>query len=139
MSTSEVQTRFVTPPADVNDVHDLLDGLWADVPDVSPLDRMAFETALSELVSNVIQHADAGNGVTCTLHIVADEGGVRAVLSDSAESGGVVMRDFKMPDEEAESGRGLAMIQALVDDFSYERRAERNVWTIERRRSEGGA
>jgi anti-sigma regulatory factor (Ser/Thr protein kinase) len=33
----------------------------------------------------------------------------------------------------AESGRGLALINALVDELSYERENEHNLWKIMRR------
>jgi serine/threonine-protein kinase RsbW len=36
----------------------------------------------------------------------------------------------EMPDAFAESGRGLPMIEALVDKLTFERIDARNVWTI---------
>jgi len=39
-----------------------------------------------------------------------------------------------MPAELAESGRGMALIQALVDDLHYERVGDRNLWSIEKKR-----
>ena len=35
-----------------------------------------------------------------------------------------------MPDELAESGRGLALAMAAVDDLSYEREGGRNLWRL---------
>lgn len=40
-----------------------------------------------------------------------------------------------MPDAFAESGRGIALIQALVTDFDYERTASRNLWSIRKDRA----
>jgi serine/threonine-protein kinase RsbW len=125
---------FSAPPDDVDAVHEFLETVWAANPGVSEFDRMAFETALIELASNVIQHAAGEGGVTCVLTVGADENGLTAQLADTADAGGIVLMDRSMPDELSESGRGIALIQALVDDLRYERVDERNVWSISRAR-----
>lgn len=123
---------FNAPPDDVDAVHEFLETVWEANPEVGELDRMAFETALIELASNVIQHAAGDGGVTCVLTVSADERGLSATLADTADAGGIVLMNREMPSELAESGRGIALIQALVDDLRYERLEERNVWTITR-------
>ncbi|MFC3297669.1 ATP-binding protein, partial [Clavibacter michiganensis subsp. insidiosus] len=83
-------TRSLTlqsPPDDVDAVHELVAGLWDDRPDVGALDRMAFETALIELASNVIEHADDGQGVTCVVSVTVDDGVMSARLRDGSEPG----------------------------------------------------
>lgn len=130
--------RFNTPADDVDTVQDFLEALWADHDDVAPLDRMAFETAIAELAANVIQHADSGSGVTCVLTVDIDDSGLRATLKDTAEAGGFSLRTFEMPDALAEEGRGIALIQALVDDLAYDRVDGVNRWTISRGRSIAG-
>ena len=130
---------FSAPPDDVDAVHEFLETVWEANPGVSEFDRMAFETALIELASNVIQHAAGEGGVTCVLTVSADEDGLSASLADTADAGGIVLMDRSMPDELSESGRGIALIQALVDDLRYERVDERNVWSISRARESGGS
>jgi serine/threonine-protein kinase RsbW len=130
---------FSAPPDDVDAVHEFLETVWEANPGVSEFDRMAFETALIELASNVIQHAAGEGGVTCVLTVEADENGLSASLADTADAGGIVLMDRSMPDELSESGRGIALIQALVDDLRYERVDERNVWSISRARESGGS
>ncbi|MCS5723572.1 ATP-binding protein [Herbiconiux sp. CPCC 203407] len=130
---------FSAPPDDVDAVHEFLETVWEANPGVSEFDRMAFETALIELASNVIQHAAGEGGVTCVLTVDADENGLSASLADTADAGGIVLMDRSMPDELSESGRGIALIQALVDDLRYERVDERNVWSISRARESGGS
>lgn len=125
---------FSAPPSDVDTVHDFLQGVWGDGVEIDETDRMAFETALIELASNVIQHADS-EGVTCALSVVIDEGQLRAQLSDTADAGGVRLAGVEMPDDLAESGRGIAFIQLLVDDLTYERVDGRNVWSIAKERT----
>ena len=35
-----------------------------------------------------------------------------------------------MPDELAESGRGIPLAQAALDELSYRRDADANIWTL---------
>lgn len=123
--------RLTTPPANVNDVHDFVIAELDRHPDLNPMDRMVFVTALVELATNVIQHADTGFGVTCTFSLRVGQDCIEAELSDTAEDGGIKLVARGMPDDElAESGRGIALIQALVDDLRYERVGDRNLWSI---------
>lgn len=139
MTKRELSMRFSSPPTDVDAVHDFLEGIWQADPNIDEMDKMAFETALIELASNVIQHADTGDGVTCVMSVSSDEGVLRAQFSDTAEAGGFKMRTATMPDELAESGRGLAFMQMLVDEVSYERVDGRNVWSLTKKRTAEGS
>lgn len=123
---------MVTPPADVDTVHELLNTVWADCPTVSMTDRMSFETALIELAANVIQHADSKNEVSCTLTVEASTGELVATMSDSGEPVTTQLVGRAMPDELSENGRGIALIQALVDDLSYDRMDGKNRWRLRR-------
>ncbi|MDQ0745070.1 serine/threonine-protein kinase RsbW [Clavibacter sp. B3I6] len=132
-------TRTMTlqaPPDDVDAVHELVARLWDDRPDVSDLDRMAFETALVELASNVIEHADSGEGVSCVVSVTVDDGTMSARLRDGAEPGDFRLAPREMPGVDAESGRGLAMVQLLCDELTYERVGDENVWSVRRTRIE---
>ncbi len=132
-------TRSLTlqsPPDDVDAVHELVAGLWDDRPDVGALDRMAFETALIELASNVIEHADTGQGVTCSVSVTVDDGVMSARLRDGSEPGDFRLTAREMPGADAESGRGLAMVQMLCDELTYERVGGENVWSVRRTRIE---
>ncbi|MFS4504755.1 ATP-binding protein [Clavibacter sp. Sh2141] len=132
-------TRTMTlqaPPDDVDAVHELVARLWDDRPDVGDLDRMAFETALVELASNVIEHADTGEGVSCVVSVTVDDGSMSARLRDGAEAGDFRLVHRDMPDVDAESGRGLAMVQMLCDELTYERVGDENVWSVRRTRIE---
>ena len=123
--------RLTTPPANVDDVHDFVVAELDRHPDLNAMDRMVFLTALVELATNVIQHADTGFGVTCTFSLRVGHDRIEAELSDTAEDGGIKLVAREMPtDEMAESGRGIALIQALVDDLRYERVGDRNLWSI---------
>ena len=126
---------FRSPPDTVDVVHSMLAELWAERPDVEARDRFAFETAVVELAGNVLQHASSPTTIVCTLGVTVDEVSLRALLVDTADPPGIDTAPREMPDALAESGRGLALIQALVTTFEYERSASRNVWSLRRERS----
>jgi serine/threonine-protein kinase RsbW len=139
IAVAERTVRFKTPPDDSDAVHVALASLWDERSDVDEMDRMTFETALIELVSNVIQHGASTTTILCRLDITASDDALSAVLVDTAEPADVDTGPRAMPEEFAESGRGLAFIQALVDDFQYARAEGRNIWTITKNRSRGAS
>jgi serine/threonine-protein kinase RsbW len=128
------QLVFESPPQDVTAVHEFLAAVWSEDPSVSEDERMAFELALVELTSNVIEHAGVGEGVSCNLVLDIGADTISARLSDTAEPGNISLVHRGMPDVDAESGRGLALVQMLVDHLAYERVDDANVWTIRRAR-----
>jgi serine/threonine-protein kinase RsbW len=125
-----------SPRDNVDLVHSFLETLWEDRADIGELDRMAFETALIELASNVIEHADGGQGVTCVITVGVEEGHLEASLSDTAEAGEIQVVGRVMPSADAESGRGIALVQMLVDNLKYERVGDHNIWSFRRNRGE---
>lgn len=124
--------RLTSPPGDVDAVHALLEGLWAEAPEVSARDRFSFETALIELAANVIRHADPGCGVTCTLTVGISDNRMEALLLDTGQPGELELVGATMPDGEAESGRGIPLIQALVTELEYVREGNLNRWQMSR-------
>ncbi|QHC57701.1 ATP-binding protein [Rathayibacter sp. VKM Ac-2760] len=132
---TERSLAFRTPPDEIDVVHDLLAALWAERDDVDARDRIAFETAVVELASNVLQHATSATAVLCHLVVTVDDDAIRAELIDTADPPGIDAGPREMPDAFAESGRGLALIQALVTEFDYERTASRNRWSLRKDRA----
>jgi serine/threonine-protein kinase RsbW len=122
------------PPDDVTAVHEFLAAVWAAEPSVSAEDRMALELALVELTSNVIEHGAAGRGVSCSLRLDVGSDAVSADLTDDGVPVEVDPAVASLPDALAESGRGLALVQMVVDDLRYERVADRNRWSVRRGR-----
>jgi serine/threonine-protein kinase RsbW len=122
---------LVVPPNDVDEVHESVDDFWHLNPDLGSDERMRFETALLELAGNVIEHAEGSERLLCDLTLRRTSTALEAALGDS---GAAVQVPFRrtMPDPEqmAESGRGIAMIELLMDDFSYEHDAAGNRWRL---------
>lgn len=122
---------LVVPPSDVDEVHTSVDDLWELNADLGASERMRFETALLELAGNVIEHAEGQERLLCELTLLRTSTTLEAVLSDSGAAAHVPFRR-QMPDpaELAESGRGIAMIELLMDDFTYERDPDGNRWRL---------
>ncbi|GAA4159024.1 hypothetical protein GCM10022286_12770 [Gryllotalpicola daejeonensis] len=133
--TTEHHIDFAAPPADVNIVHEFLDGVWSRDASLTADERLAFELALVELAANVMQHADTGAGVACRLRMIVDEASVSALLSDTGRAGDIDLAACEMPDELSESGRGLALVQLVVDELGYQRVGSSNLWTIRKARA----
>lgn len=122
---------LVVPPNDVDEVHESVDDLWTLNDDLGAGERMRFETALLELAGNVIEHTEGQERLLCELTLLRTSTSLEAVLSDSGKAVRVPFR-VSMPDPAglAESGRGIAMIELLMDDFTYERDADGNRWRL---------
>lgn len=95
---------------------------------------MTFTTAVIESASNIVQHAEqAGQepvelGVEITVHHGLLEARLRA---HNAKAPTGSLEPFT-PNEDAESGRGLALIQALLTTVTFERRDATNIWILTR-------
>lgn len=120
-------------------VHAVLDRLWADNTDVSEGDRARFETAVIEILGNIVEHAyrlepaddpDGESARRFDISLVATDEELVAAFGDNGMPVALDLSNVTMPDEDAESGRGLALAAAAVDDLSYERVEGRNHWRL---------
>jgi anti-sigma regulatory factor (Ser/Thr protein kinase) len=79
------------------------------------------ELLVSEIVSNSVLHSrPAGDGGMVT--IVVDTGpddadGVRVAVTDG---GGATLPEVRLPPDDAESGRGMLLVDVLAADWGYE-------------------
>jgi serine/threonine-protein kinase RsbW len=113
--------------------------LWQKDPTVSDGDRMRLETAAVEIVGNIVEHAYRSDGPATPRRgidvvVTADPGQVVAVLADDGMPHGLDLSDVTMPGADAESGRGLPLATAVLDELLYERVGDRNRWTLTCRR-----
>ncbi|VXB48040.1 ATP-binding protein [Nocardioides sp. AX2bis] len=113
---------------------DLVEKLFGEHPDLSARDRFRFETAVVEVLANIVEHAFTGDEVAglrrlrLTLTVTPTE--LTALLADNGEPAGVDLSAVIMPGEDAESGRGLALALAAVDDLQYRHVGGRNYWDL---------
>ncbi|WP_427116002.1 ATP-binding protein [Pseudarthrobacter scleromae] len=115
-------------------VHNHLDSLWLDVPFVGDMDQMTFTTAVIESASNIVQHAEpvGQDPVELGVDIEVQPALLQARVSayNAAPPFGPMIPGS--PDEDAESGRGLALIEALVTTVTFERQDGTNTWVLTR-------
>lgn len=92
---------------------------------------MELETAAIEVAGNVVEHGRPPGKIrwSFTLRVAPEH--VEGVLSDDGQKYEGDLTAV-MPDPMAESGRGLALAQAVLDEFSHTHNGERNVWTMRR-------
>jgi serine/threonine-protein kinase RsbW len=120
-------------------VHALLEQLWIGNPEVSVEDRFRFETAVIEVLGNIVEHAyqldpaaaehrDHARRFIVVLAVTADE--VLASFGDNGLPTSLDLSNVAMPHELAESGRGLALAAAATDELSYDRVEGRNHWKL---------
>jgi serine/threonine-protein kinase RsbW len=116
-------------------VHDVLERFWGAHPDVATVDRVRFETAVIEVLGNIVEHAyeldaPAAGDRRFDVVLVASETELVASFGDDGVPMAIDLSTVAMPDELAESGRGLALAIAALDDLSYEREGGRNLWRL---------
>ena len=119
-------------------VHAMLEQLWSAHADVADSDRMRFEMAVVEILGNIVEHAyrldhdvdrDGQRRFDVCVGATGDE--LIATFADNGQPVAIDLSDIGMPDELAESGRGLALASAAVDDLSYHRADGRNHWRLQ--------
>ena len=122
-------------PEAVEAVHAELDGLWDDAPFVPDMDRMTFATAVIEAATNVVQHAvpESAAPVELGVDISVRQSSLTATISAfGAAHPELNGTEAGMPAEDAESGRGLALIRALVTTVTFTRQDGTNIWVLSR-------
>ena len=125
--------RQVAAPEAIEAVHEELETLWDEASFVPDMDRMTFATAVIEAASNVVQHAVPASAAPVELgvEICVEQSSLEArVSAHGAVSPGPLDAGASMPDDDAESGRGLALIRALVTTVTFSRQEGTNIWTL---------
>jgi serine/threonine-protein kinase RsbW len=127
-------------PAILDLVHALIEELWTIHPGVGAGDRTRFELAITEVVANIVEHAyrlhPTDEGLPpedlrrLSITLSADAARLLATMEDNGRPAAVDLSKAVMPDPLAESGRGLAIANASVDQLYYERRDGRNHWRV---------
>lgn len=140
--TDEVRVEMSAPatPDMMELAHDAIARLWTAHDGVSPVERIRFETAVVEILGNIIEHAyeldlsgtPAVRRFDLALTVSDDE--VVAEFGDDGRPIALDLSNVALPDDDAESGRGLAMAMAAVDDMTYDRVDGRNHWRLSVRR-----
>lgn len=116
----------------VDSALDALDRLWAAAPEVPAEDQVLFTLALSEVTTNIAQHNEQTD-VVLSIDVRASAEELRAYIRDTAPPAPIDWDAVSMPGEESESGRGLALSQAALDEFTHVPSEAGNTWVLVRR------
>jgi serine/threonine-protein kinase RsbW len=114
-----------------NLVFDALTALWSSGPSVPDEDRESFTLAVSEIAANIVEHASAREAVHVSLTLTVADARLEAVFTDTADPALIDLSSVQMPDWDAESGRGLALALATLDELVHETH-EGNTWRLRR-------
>lgn len=89
-----------------------------------PQARFALRVLVSELFANGVKYGGANGRITLELEVFDDR--VHVEIGDHGD--GFDPRSVSMPDEDATSGRGLALLDSLADRWGVTRSGEHRVW-----------
>jgi serine/threonine-protein kinase RsbW len=120
-------------PETLAQLHELLEQVRADHPEVDQEDVELFETAVIEIAGNVVEHGRPEGQVEYDLELRVLDDRLTATLRDSSQEE-VTDTEAEMPSVWAEEGRGFALAGAVLDELDVERRDGRNHWQLTRLR-----
>ena len=129
-STSYVASGLAVPEQ-LDQLHELLRSAVAQHAAVPAEALMMFETAVMEIAGNVVEHGQPRGQVLWRFELTVGQGSLTALLSDSGEEYESLV-DGDMPDEWAESGRGIPLAAATLHELKFRRRAGVNQWRMVR-------
>jgi serine/threonine-protein kinase RsbW len=137
MGGEEYTLDGLAVPESLGLLHDLLEKVAEDHPGLSPNDLLLFETAVIEIAGNVVEHGRPPGEVryTFTLAVLPDR--LEAVLTDTGEEVPDPDGADLMPDGWDETGRGLPLARAALDELSYARGDDGNLWRMTKRSAAG--
>jgi anti-sigma regulatory factor (Ser/Thr protein kinase) len=128
-------------PASLDTLHAALERFWhacdaLPAPPQAGMWRFAFDTAVAEVGANIVRHAYAGRptaGLRLRLRMSANS--VVACFVDSGRSYRSVLPAALMIDASnlldlPEGGMGLPIARAALDQFSYRRAGNTNIWLL---------
>jgi anti-sigma regulatory factor (Ser/Thr protein kinase) len=88
--------------------------------------RFAVRLLVSELFTNAVKYGSRREGARVRLMVAVADAHVRVEIGDRGR--GFAEGGTTMPDADAESGRGLAFLDALADRWGIVRSGESCVW-----------
>ncbi len=124
------QRNLTAPPEDVDSVHDFLQTIWTENPEIPAKEKIRIETAIIELAANIILYSETTAGVIFNITVSTSKDNLEASISDNGELFSLELDSHIMPEDYAESGRGIPMVKSLVDKFEFDSSDGRNTWRI---------
>jgi serine/threonine-protein kinase RsbW len=131
----EYFVRGLAVPESLDLLQNLLQQVRSDHPDLDEVDLSMFETAIVEIHGNVIEHGSPPGEVVYAFELRVHDDRLVGILADTGSAVPDLSRLDELPDELAESGRGLWLAKETLDELEYRRVGDRNTWKLVRLRS----
>jgi serine/threonine-protein kinase RsbW len=135
----EYRLTGLAVPESLDQLHLLLDAVRRDHPELEPDDLMMFETAIIEVHGNVVQHGRPEGQVVYVFELAVLPDRLEGFLATTGEAAPDLSHVTELVDELAESGRGMWLARAALDDLAYARSGDRNTWRMVKLRHEAPA
>ncbi len=113
----------------LDEIKNTLDQMWTINFHVPGAVRMEVGIAAVEIAANIVEHAGADAPVWMRMEARVGLNEVRVDFTDNGSPSEIELAHVRLPDEMAESGRGLALAQAVLQTLTY-RRNGLNHWTL---------
>lgn len=151
----EYHLEGLAVPESLDRLHDLMHRVREEHAEVDETMLMLFETAIIEIHGNVVQHGRPQGQVLYTFDLDVREDRLVGLLADNGEAlpdlsqqSGLLGADpagdagedpgAELGDEvseDAESGRGMRLARAALDEMDYARRNDQNTWRMVKQRT----
>lgn len=110
-------------------IENTLDRMWSVHLHVPTTVRMQIGIAVAEIAGNIVEHAVGARALWARMEARVGLTEVRVEFTDDGSPNSVDLGAVRLPHEMAETGRGLALAQAVLQNLSY-RRNGMNHWTL---------
>ncbi|QWZ08269.1 ATP-binding protein [Nocardioides panacis] len=132
----EYALRGLAVPESLDLLQDLLELVRREHPDLHETDVSMFETAIVEIHGNVVEHGHPPGQVIYAFELEVSPDRLVGILADTGVAAPDLSGMDTLPHEMAESGRGLWLAKATLDDLQYVRIGDRNTWKLVRNRTD---
>ena len=113
-------------------LHRLVERVGHDHPELRPSDLAKMETAIIEVIGNVVEHGTPPGAIGYEFSLEVADDRLQALLLETGDPVPLRAMDQDQDHELAESGRGLGIARAVLSELRYERRGDLNAWTLTR-------
>lgn len=122
-----MKLEITNGPAALEQIHAALEAFWRKHEHIPQHIRNEISIATGEIAANILEHARA---VTVWMDLQDRPDAVEIEFTDAGVPVELDLDAASMPDEMAESGRGLALAQAALRLLSYFRDELGNHWRL---------
>jgi serine/threonine-protein kinase RsbW len=109
----------VTGWAALDEICTMLERMWSAHDHVPVPVRTQVGIAVGEIGANIIEHASRGTPVRLRFEVLVLPDEVRVFFTDHGSPARIDLTSAAMPDQMAESGRGLALANAVLHRLDY--------------------